>query len=228
MKIQFPLHSLVMFQSVDNAYVKFRHPFTALCVGATMSGKTRYLAKLIAFKDDMIVPRIQRVVYSYKKYQPIFDTMKDVEFVQGMDFTLDKSIPTLLIIDDQMTDQSDRIAELFTVNCHHDNTSIVFVTQNLFFQNKNYRTACLNAQYLILFRSPRGTSQIHHLARQMFVGDKIKAMLKAFNDATTKPFSNIIIDLKPDTPDCLRLKSNILPDEGLAFASDHLSHCYNI
>ena len=125
-------------------------------------------------------------------------------------------------------DQNDKIAELFKVNCHHDNTSVIFVTHNLFFQNKAYRTACLNAQYLILFRSPRGTSQIHHLARQMFVGEKAKAMVRAFENATEKPFTYIIIDLKSDTPQCLRLRTNVLTDEGPLFQSAHLSHCYSI
>ena len=217
-------------QVVEQHYVKFRHPFTCLCVGATMSGKTHFLAKLIQHKDDVISPTVQRVIYSYKKYQPIFDSMKNVEFVQGMKFKLDKTIPTLLIVDDQMiSDQkNDRLAELFTVNCHHDNTSVIFVSQNLFFQNKAYRTACLNAQYLILFRSPRGTSQIHHLARQMFVGERGRAMVHAFENATEKPFSYMVIDLKPDTPQCLRLRSNVLPDEGIAFRGVQLSHCYDV
>ena len=217
-----------MFQTVNESYVKFRHPFTALCVGATMSGKTQYIAKLIAHKNEMIIPSVERVIYSYKKYQPIFDTMKDVQFVQGMNFNLDKTVPTLLIVDDQMTDQNEKLAELFTVNCHHDNTSVIFVSQNLFFQDKAYRTACLNAMYLILFRSPRGTSQITHLARQMYTGEKAKAMVRAFEHATQQPYSNFIVDLKPDTPQGLRLRSNVLPDEGLPFTSVHLSHCYAI
>ena len=218
-----------MFESVLSDYGKFRHPFTALCVGATMSGKTHFIIKLLANRDEMIVPKVQRVIYSYKKYQPIFDTLKDVELVQGMNFTLDKKISTLLIVDDQMaTVENEKLTELFTVNCHHDNTSIIFVSQNLFFQSKAYRTACLNAQYLILFRSPRGTSQIHHLARQMFVGEKAKSMVKVFEIATEKPFSYLVVDLKPDTPQSLRLRSNILPEEGLVYQGDRLAHCYHI
>ena len=218
-----------MFSSVDKDFMSYRHPFTCIVVGASMCGKTEYLAKLIEHRDVAITPTVQRVIYSYKKYQPIFDRMTDVDFVHGLNFTLDKTIPTLLIIDDQMLDDNnDRLAELFTVSCHHDNTSIIFVTQNLFFQNKAYRTACLNAQYIILFRSPRGTCQVSHLARQIFVGEKAKKMINAYENATSEPFSNLIIDLKPDTPTYLRLKSNILPHEGPLFESVHLSHCYDV
>jgi hypothetical protein len=193
-----------------------------------MSGKTQYLSKLIAHRDVMIDPKVERVIYSYKKYQPIFDTMQGVEFVQGMNFKLDKSIPTLLIVDDQMTDENSSLAELFTVSCHHDNTSVVFVSQNLFFQNKAYRTACLNAMYIILFRSPRGSCQVSHLARQIYTGEKAKAMVKAYEHATQEPFSNFVIDLKPDTPHQVRFRSNVLPDEGLPYQSVHLAHCYAV
>ena len=123
-----------MFPCIEEKYVYFSHPFTSLCVGPTMSGKT-YLAKLIKHRDEMIIPNVQRVLYSYKKWQPIFNTMNDVTFVQGMNFELDRNIPTLLIIDDQMNQVDERLAELFTVSAHHENTSVIFVTQNLFFQD---------------------------------------------------------------------------------------------
>ena len=68
--------------------------------------------------------------------------------------------------------------------------------------------------YFILFRSARFESQIGNLARQMFSGKKAKELQLAFEDATSNPFSNLIIDFKPGTPDILRFRSNILPDEG--------------
>ena len=217
-----------MFRDIDSVFVKFRHPFTAFCVGTTMSGKTHYLLRLVKYKDDIIHPPVKRVVYSYKKYQPVFDNVENVEFIQGMDFKLDKSIPTLLIIDDQMGDINDKIAELFTVNCHHDNTSVIFVTQNLFLQHKDYRTAALNTQYFILFQSPRGPTQVQHLARQMFVGDKVRKMVQAYENATSSPFSYLIVDMKPDTPHALRLKCNVLPCEGDMFEGVQLAHCYSL
>jgi hypothetical protein len=211
---------------VDQKYIGFRHPFTCICVGPTCSGKTQYIAKLIRHKDAVITPNVTRVIYSYKKYQPLFDTMPNVEFVQGLNFTLDKTIPTLLVIDDQMGDCDSKLTELFTVCAHHENCSILFVSQVLFYQDKAYRTACQNAMYLILFRSPRCKAQIGHLARQMFPPGKATKMLKAFDDATAKPFCNLIVDLKPDTPEQLRLKSNILPDEGDVFQKANLAHTY--
>jgi hypothetical protein len=226
------LHEIIVTMALHHAYdykyTIFRHPFTCICVGPTCSGKTQYIANLIKHKDAIIEPKVTRVIYSYKIYQPLFNTLPNVEFVQGLNFQLDRSAPTLLIIDDQMGECDSRLTELFTVCAHHENCSIIFVSQVLFFQDKAYRTACQNAMYLILFRSPRCKSQISHLARQMFAPGKAKKMLNAFDDATSKPFCNLIIDLKPDTPDALRLKSNILPDEGPLFQKVKLAHTYMI
>ena len=198
-----------------------------------MSGKTVFLSKFITHRNQLIHPPVQRVIYSYKKYQPIFDTLTDVQFVRGNNYVLDKNIPTLLIIDDQSQDiEPKELVELFTVSCHHDNTSLMFVTQNLFMQNKGYRTAGLNAQSLILFKSPRGPSQINHLARQLNPG-KSKKIQEIYQHATREPFSYLLVDLKPDTPEALRYRDNILPDEGLQVRApdgriEHLTRCYEV
>lgn len=215
-------------QSVEAKYTIFRHPFTCVCVGPTMAGKTRYILNLIKHKDCVIEPKVKRVIYSYKKYQSIFDTVPNVEFVQGLSYKLDRSIPTLLIIDDQMNECGPQLTDLFAVGAHHDNCSIIFVSQVLFLQDKAYRNACQNAMYMILFRSPRSKTQIGHLARQMFVGKKAQNMIQAFEDATSTPYSNLIVDCRPDTPDIVRFKSNILPDEGEPFGVDKLAHVYII
>lgn len=215
-------------QSVDAKYVAFRHPFTCICVGPTMAGKTRYILNLVKHKDCAIQPNVRRVIYSYKKYQTSFGQVPDVEFVQGSNYTLDRSVPTLLIIDDQMNDLGSKLTDMFAVGAHHDNCSIIFISQVLFLQDKAYRNACQNAMYMILFQSPRSKTQIGHLARQMFLGKKAQNMIRAFEDATAKPFSNLIVDCRPDTPEMMRLRSNILPDEGELFGTSKLAHVYTL
>ena len=105
-----------------------------------------------------------------------------------------------------------RITKLFTKGSHHKNTSVIYITQNLFDKNKENRTITLNAHYMVLFKSPRDVMQIEHLARQMFPG-KSKYMREAFTDATSLPYSYLLVDLKPDTPDDLRLRAKIFPGE---------------
>ena len=192
-----------------------------------MSGKTVFLSKFINHRAKMIEPPVQRVIYSYKKYQGIFDTIRNVKFVKGNNYSLDKRIPTLLIIDDQAEDIDPKeLVDLFTVKCHHDNTSLMFITQNLFLQSKAYRTACLNAQYMILFKSPRGASQMAHLAKQLSPGKSSK-VVEIYQHATTNPFSYLLIDLKPDTPEKLRYRTHVLPGEGveLTYPKGRLVQC---
>ena len=103
-----------------------------------------------------------------------------------------------------------RVTDIFTKYSHHLNISVIFVTQNFFY--KNNRTMSLNAHYLFLFRNPRDASQIAFLARQMYPGNS-KYMLKAYQDATSSPYSYLVVDLKADTDDRHRLRSGIFSDE---------------
>ena len=69
-------------------------------------------------------------------------------------------------------------------------------------------------------------SQVTHLARQLFSGEKAKRMIDAYIHATKDPFSYLVLDLKSDTPDMIRMKANVLPKQGCMFQQVHLSHCY--
>jgi hypothetical protein len=82
----------------------------------------------------------------------------------------------------------------------------------MFDKNKENRTISLNAHYMVLFKSPRDVMQVEHLARQMYPGNT-KYMREAFSDATCKPYSYLLIDLRPDTPDEMRLRTNVFPGE---------------
>ena len=74
------------------------------------------------------------------------------------------------------------------------------------------RTISLNAHYMILFKNPRDGSQITHLSKQMYPS-RSKYMMEAYRDATSPPYGYLFIDLKPDTPEDMRLRSNIFPGE---------------
>ena len=65
---------------------------------------------------------------------------------------------------------------------------------------------------MVIFRNPRDKSQINHLAKQMYPGN-IKYMQQSYNDATSEPYGYLLIDLKPETSDEIRLRTKIFPDE---------------
>lgn len=51
-----------------------------------------------------------------------------------------------------------------------------------------------------------------YLARQMF-GAKSRAVVEAYEDCMSKPYGYIFFDYKQETPDKLRIKTNILPTD---------------
>src|SRR5271170_1990401 len=100
----------------------------------------------------------------------------------------------------------------FTKGSHHRNLSIWFLMQNFFHKGKEIRSITLNAHYIILFKNPRDRQQIRCLARQMYDKDA-QVMQEAFQDATDRPHGYLLVDLKQATPDCMRLRTYILPGE---------------
>ena len=93
----------------------------------------------------------------------------------------------------------------FTRKGHIRNASVVYITQNLFQQSKSSRTISLNAHFLVLFQSPRYKMQIKVLANQL----QALLMMHAFKDATYIPHGYLLVDLKPNTPDYPRFRTQI-------------------
>ena len=63
----------------------------------------------------------------------------------------------------------------------------------------------MNAHYLVLFQSPRDKMHIKVLANQL----QAPHMIHASNDATSIPHGYLLVDLKPNTPDYLRFRTQI-------------------
>ena len=62
------------------ALPKLIHPFTCLVAGPTGSGKTSFLKKLLELKDEKIYQCPEKILWCYSQWQPLYATMKDVEF----------------------------------------------------------------------------------------------------------------------------------------------------
>lgn len=191
--------------------LKWRHPFTAVVAGPTGCGKTQFVLKLIKNAATVMTPPPSRIVYCYGSWQGAFDNLWNVEFNEGLPDKSHLREGTLMIIDDLMSEADQRVTDIFTKHSHHAGVSVLFLTQNFF--NKNMRIITLNCHYLILFKSPRDVSQIQHLARQMYPG-KVRFLIDVFKNATFEPFGYLAVDLKPDTPDEFRLRTQIFPGEG--------------
>ena len=189
----------------------FIHPFTCTIAGPTMSGKSFFVSKLIELSDTHITPKPDQIIYYYNEWQPLFNTMKNVIFKKETpslnDFNGSKK--TLIIIDDMMGEVN--ISAFFTKGAHHRNLSVINLVQNLYHNSTDHRTVSLNTQYLVLFKNPRNILQIEHLGRAI-LGRKYKNLVDAYNHATSKPFSYLLLDLCQQTLDTLRIRSMVLND----------------
>ena len=201
---------------------RFKHPFPVLIAGATSSGKTQFVKRLLESGEDMIDSAPQKIFWLYSIYQTAYDemltTIPNISFIEGvpsdLESMIDPSIRNLVVINDLMREISNdcRITDLFTKGSHHRNMSVIFILQNIFHRGKELRDMSLNCHYLVLFKSPRDSSQINHLARQMFPGHA-KYMQESFHDETKRAYGYLLCDLKPEAPEDVRLRTNIFPGE---------------
>ena len=179
-------------------------------------GKTTFVEELLLNHDQRIRPNIQRIVWLYKRWQPLYDDIHDdvqpkVEFIQGIptdlddDDYFDPKINNLLILDDLFYEsgKDKRITDLFTEGSHHRSLSVITINQNIF-GNKD-PTQRRNCHYLILYNNPVDRQSLMTLARQMYPKNSDK-FLKAFEKATKYCYGYLLVDLKPFTNESDRLK----------------------
>ena len=88
--------------------------------------------------------------------------------------------------------------------------SVLYITQNLFYQGRCSRTLHLNTSYNVLLRNHRNIQQIGILGRQVGLGKKL---VEAYRDATDKPYGYLVLDVSPSSSSDLQMRTNIFPDE---------------
>lgn len=198
-----------------------KHPFTAIVAGPTKAGKTVWVKNLILHKDSMIFPPPQQIYYCYTEWQPLYQELLNygVKMVEGLpdiaQIKTETSEPKFLILDDLMQEmKSDKkLVQLFTRGSHHWNISVLHIVQNLFFDG--LRTSRVNTQYLVLMKNPSDQLQASNLAKQLFPGNT-KYFMEAYKDACSESFGYLFVDLSQDTPEQLRLQTNVFPGQVMA------------
>ena len=95
-------------------------------VGPSGSGKTVFINDMLRMKTFQ--PSFDRILYFYKHFQPIYDTMMqsiaDIEFIQGVDFDLIDNLPAdgtkyLLIFDDSVTSDTSSFINFQSYFCQN-------------------------------------------------------------------------------------------------------------
>jgi hypothetical protein len=128
-------------QSID---FQLKHPFSMMACGPSTCGKTTYFVKTLLQNNlTKVTPPVQRIVWLYKRWQPLYDVIlttvtPQVEFIQGIpldweqDSFFDPAVENMIVLDDVMTTASKDpcISDLFTEGSHHRNLSVIVLNQN--------------------------------------------------------------------------------------------------
>jgi len=209
--------------------ITFKPGFNCIVHGSSGTGKTTFVYNLLALKNELFAVPPSKVIWFYNKNQPIYDLMKKESLVDEFVDVSIKGIPTsddvtllvhpykdkggsLLIFDDILTQLTTDFENIFVHISHHEQASVILMTQNLFYKGGIFRTLSLNSHYFVFMKNSRDKQQIGILARQICPGNS-NYIVQSYEAATKKPFSYLLADFRADTPATLRLRANIFPTE---------------
>jgi hypothetical protein len=183
-----------------------------IVAGPTQAGKTTFVHELLNLRHLIFKEPITSIYWVCNEY-PKYDVRRDVEYIVGLptdgfDFVRRNSI---VVIDDLMMEAKDSsaITNLFTKVTHHLNCFVIYITQNYFTSTCEDVTRRRNVQYVVLFKNPADVSQIRTIGQKMFPTEP-RFLTSTYTNAVSRPHGYLLLDLRQETPDILRVRSNIL------------------
>lgn len=204
-----------------NVYdVRLKLASTMVVCGPSGSGKTELVKRLIQHRNVMIDKPPKRIVWCYGLYQHSLNAFMEEHGViahRGLPQDLENFIQPydMIIFDDLMKQMKndDNVTDLFTKLAHHKPCFTVFLVQHLYFSTKDAAARSQSTSYIIYMKSVRGIRQVRFLAGQIYIQSS-KFLPSVYVHATREPFSYLFLDLRSETPDCIRIRRNIFPDDG--------------
>jgi hypothetical protein len=208
--------------------ITFQTSFNLIVSGASGTGKTTWVRNLIKLKNQLFSTPPSTVIWFYSSPQKIYDEMEQEGLIDEFhDASID--LPTLeeltvlvrpykdkggslVVFDDVLSKITPEFEQIFCNLGHHENASLIFLTQNLMYNNKIYRTLSLNTHYFVLMKNDRGKHQVSFLSRQA-CPDNPNYIMQAFNEATKNPFDYLILDFRATSPQQIKLRSHIFPHQ---------------
>ncbi len=200
----------------------FKHPSRWIIFGPSGCGKTTFISKLIENSKEMFGFNFDTMLYCSSQG---FPTIKNPNIFMCNTFTeeyvenLNEKENNLIVIDDNMHISTNdlKISDLFTKKSHHKNITVIILLQNLFPKSKYMRDISISSNYIVLFKNPRENMQVKLLGRQID-GDNTNFISNCYLDATkSKPYSYLLLDLCQETPNLMKVRSNVLIDEAPHF-----------
>lgn len=190
--------------SEHESVVKLESPCTIIVSGASFSGKSTLIKKMLTRANGVFKVPPSKTIYCYsiwqdKLFEEIKDTVENISFHKGLVdeevFNSNDNVHSICVIDDLMVDVADSkfIQKLFCVGSHHLNWTVILIIQNLYQKGKVMRTISLNCRVFIILRNSRDQGQVKTLARQMFP-DTVNYFLDAYRKSTAVTYGYLVID----------------------------------
>ena len=209
--------------------MRLKTSFNCLVAGAAGTGKTTFVRNLLSIGPQIFTTPPKKVFLFYSAMQDMYIQMENEGLIHESIYVDKKNIPSIedfysmvhpykenggsmIIFDDVMTLVHSDFEQVFCNLSHHENCSIIFLTQNLFYKDKSFRTMSLNSHYIVLMKNDRDKMQTSILGKQFSPGNS-KFISDAYTNATKKAYSYLLLDFKPDSPPHLRVRTNIFPHE---------------
>lgn len=202
----------------------------ALCIaGPSGSGKTYFCVDLLNNAERMFDTEFDKIywILGDANAQPK-NLITPVEYVIGMpnEFSNSSGKPQLIVFDDSMFEsQTKDVANLLKKGCHHQNISVIYITQNIFHQSRYSRDMSLNFSHICLMNNPRDRSQFKYLARQLY--ENPRELERVYKEACSSPYSYFFVDLTQNTHNLLRFRTDILNPNYLTVFCPPIPHEIN-
>lgn len=208
--------------------LRFIHPSNHGIYGPVGAGKTFRMAQIIRNKDRLIKngAKINNVIWFYSSYQDEYTELKKsnlvtrfiskmptIEEFLSLTEPYKKSSGSIVVLDDLMGQIDKTLVELVCVKSRHTNVSLFVLFQNIFIHNPLARQISLNLKYFHILKNPRDSLGFMILAKQILSKD-FKWLVDVYNKEISKtPYGCLLLNLDQETPEFLRVTSNILPNE---------------
>ncbi|KAL3113286.1 hypothetical protein niasHT_018901 [Heterodera trifolii] len=187
------------YPRINESELAFPIPSGIIVSGPSSSGKTQLVLRLLRHANVMFDPPPKAIVWAYGEYSTQIPDLERQGVVPHAGAPSDEMLkklpkPCLIVYDDLMGDiEAKKLADLYTKKSHHNNFSVIFLTQNLF--DKSMRVPRSNAQYIFLMRAPNDMLSIRNLASQMFPREQ-GFLMDAYRQACALPYGYLLRDQK--------------------------------
>ena len=208
--------------------VRFQNPCNILVSSSSGSGKTTLVKNILSLRTQLFTQDPEKVFLFFNNDQPIYDEMLregliDQKIDVNNDFpTLDylttlvspfkKGRGSLVVFDDLIADLTEDFIKIICNMGHHEKTSIILLTQNLFFKHKVFRTLSLNMHYMFLMTNERDKQQVSNLGRQVCPNNP-NYLVEVYAAAASRPYEYLLLDFRVDQKKQVRLRSHIFPHQ---------------